>query len=72
MLRLAAASVVVYDRYYVGDAKIGGPLLYGIVGALGVVWLLSFGTFLLIIKREYVHTFVSLQTGTDYVISCNR
>jgi hypothetical protein len=65
-------SVVLYDVYYVGEAKIGGSLLYGIVGALGLVWFLSFGTFLLIIKREYRHTFVSLQTGSDYVISYFR
>jgi hypothetical protein len=27
---------------------------------------------LLIIKREYVHTFVSLQSGSDYIISYFR
>jgi hypothetical protein len=62
-------SVVLYDRYFVGDAKISGPLLYGTVGALGAVWLVAVCAFLLIIKREYVHTFVSLQSGSDYVIS---
>ncbi len=62
------ASVALYELYYVGDAKIGGPFLFGIVGALGFVWLLSFGAFLLIIRREYRHTFVSLQTGSDHVI----
>jgi hypothetical protein len=66
------ASVVLYNRYYVGGAKIAGPVLYGIVGALGAVWLVSFCAFLLIIKREYVHTFVSLQTGSDYTISYFR
>jgi hypothetical protein len=66
------ASVIVYDRYFVGDAKISGPFLYGTVGALVVVWLVAFGVFLLIIKREYVHTFVSLQSGSDYIISYFR
>ncbi len=36
------------------------------------MWLVSFCTFLLVIKREYVHTFVSLQTGSDYVMSYFR
>jgi hypothetical protein len=61
-----------YDRYFVGDAKISGPFLYGTVGALGAVWLVAFCAFLLIIKREYVHTFVSLQSGSDYIISYFR
>ncbi len=65
-------SVVLYDLYYVGDAKVGGPFLYGAVGALAAVWLLSFCTFLLTIKREYIHTFASLQTGSDYIISYFR
>jgi hypothetical protein len=65
-------SVVLYDRYFVGDAKISGPFIYGTVGALVAVWLLAFCAFLLIIKREYVHTFVSLQSGSDYIISYFR
>jgi hypothetical protein len=65
-------SVVLYDRYFVGDAKISGPFLYGTVGALGAVWLVAFCAFLLIIKREYVHTFVSLQSGSDYIVSSFR
>ncbi len=62
------ASVVLYDLYYSGDSKVGGRFLYGTVGGLGAVWLLAFGA----IKREYVHTFISLQTGSDYMISCFR
>jgi hypothetical protein len=65
-------SVILYDRYFVGDAKISGPFLYGIVGALVAVWLVAFCAFLLIIKRKYVHTFVSLQSGSDYIISYFR
>jgi hypothetical protein len=65
-------SVVLYDRYFVGDAKISGPFLYGTVGALAAVWLVAFCAFSLIIKREYVHTFVSLQSGSDHVISYFR
>jgi hypothetical protein len=66
------ASVILYDRYFVGDAKISGPFLYGTVGALVAVWLVAFCAFLLIIKREYVHTFVSLRLGSDYIISYFR
>jgi hypothetical protein len=51
---------------------IGGSFLYGIVGALGFVWLLSFGAFLRIVKPEYRRTFVSLQSGSDYIISYFR
>ena len=65
-------SVVLYDRYFVGDAKISGPFLYGTVGALVAVWLVAFCAFLLIIKREYVQTFVSLQSGSDYIIGYFR
>jgi hypothetical protein len=65
-------SVILYDRYFVGDAKISGPFLYGTVGVLAAVWLVAFCAFLLIIKREYVHSFVSLQSGSDYVISYFR
>jgi hypothetical protein len=65
-------SIVLYDRYFVGDAKISGPFLYGTVGTLVAVWLMAFCAFLLIIKREYVHTFVSLQSGSDYIISYFR
>ncbi len=65
-------SVILYDRYFVGDAKISGPFLYGTVGALVAVWLVAFSAFLLIIKRQYVHTFVSLQSGSDYIISYFR
>jgi hypothetical protein len=65
-------SVILYDRYFVGDAKISGPFLYGTVGALVAVWLVAFCAFLLIIKREYVHTFVSMQSGSDYIISYFR
>jgi hypothetical protein len=65
-------SVILYDRYFVGDAKISGPFLYGTVGALVAVWLVAFCAFLLIIKRGYIHTFVSLQSGSDYIISYFR
>jgi hypothetical protein len=65
-------SVILYDQYFVGDAKISGPFLYGTVGALGAVWLVAFCAFLLTIKRQYVHTFVSLQSGSDYIISYFR
>ncbi len=65
-------SVILYDRYFVGDAKISGSFLYGTVGALVAVWLVAFCAFLLIIKREYVRTFVSLQSGSDYIVGYFR
>jgi hypothetical protein len=39
-------------------------LYFGLTG----VWLLSFGIFLLSLKKGYVHTFFSTLTGKDYLL----
>jgi hypothetical protein len=44
-------------------SKIGDLPLFAMVGALSFVWLISVVGLSLTIKREYLHTFVSLQTG---------
>ena len=44
-------------------SKIGDLPLFATVGALAAVWLVAIVGLLLTIKREYLHTFVSLQTG---------
>jgi hypothetical protein len=44
-------------------SKIGDLPLFATVGALAVVWLIAIVGLSLTIKREYLHTFVSLQTG---------
>jgi hypothetical protein len=48
-------------------AKIGDQPLFATVGALSLMWLIALVGLSLTIKREYLHTFVSLQTG--YAVS---
>ena len=47
-------------------SKIGDLPLFATVGALAAVWLIAVVGLLLTIKREYLHTFVSLQTGYSF------
>jgi hypothetical protein len=44
-------------------SKIGDLPLFATVGALAAVWVVAIVGLSLTIKREYLHTFVSLQTG---------
>ncbi len=44
-------------------SKIGDVSLFATVGALAAVWLVTTVGLSITIKREYLHTFVSLQTG---------
>jgi hypothetical protein len=44
-------------------SKIGDLPLFATVGALAAVWLVAIVGLSLTIKREYLHTFVSLETG---------
>jgi hypothetical protein len=44
-------------------SKIGDLPLFATVGALAAVWLVAIVGLSLTIKREYLHTFMSLQTG---------
>ncbi len=47
-------------------AKIGDLPLFATVGSLAAVWLIATVGLSLTIKREYLNTFVSLQTGCAY------
>ncbi len=47
-------------------SKIGNLPLFATVGALAAVWLIALVGLSLTIKREYLHTFVSLQTGYSF------
>jgi hypothetical protein len=44
-------------------SKIGDPPLFAMVGTLAAMWLIAVVGLSLTIKPEYLHTFVSLQTG---------
>ncbi len=50
-------------------SKIGDLPLFATVGALSFVWLLAVVGLSLTIKRAYLHTFVSLQTGYAFTQS---
>jgi hypothetical protein len=50
-------------------SKIGDLPLFATVGALAAVWLVAIVGLSLTIKPEYLHTFVSLQTGYAYAQS---
>ena len=47
-------------------SKIGDLPLFATVGALAAVWLIAVVGLSLTIKREYRHTFLSMQTGYAY------
>jgi hypothetical protein len=47
-------------------SKIGDSPLFATVGALAAVWLITVVGLSLTIKREYLYTFVSLQTGYSF------
>ena len=49
--------------------KMGGTSLFASVGALAMLWTTALVCLLLTIKREYVGTFFSLQTGYAYTQS---
>ena len=44
-------------------SKIGDRLLFATVGAFAALWLIAVVGLSLTVKREYLHTFMSLQTG---------
>ncbi len=48
-------------------SKIGDLPLFTVVATLAVIWLVAVVGLSLTIKREYLHTFVSLQTSCGYV-----
>jgi hypothetical protein len=62
-------SCWVYVNYYEGPyRKFDREMLYVSVGVLSTVWFASYGTFLFLINRTYLKTFVSTETGNAYVI----
>jgi hypothetical protein len=57
-----------YVTYVEGPAKLPTDLVFTVLGALVGVWAASLTGFLLTIKREYIGTFLSLETGRAYVV----
>ena len=68
-LFLAQASCYVFAYLYVvSDAsnKLSPETVWGVIVALQVIFLFSFGRFLTIIKSEYLSTFLGTVRGCDY------
>jgi len=57
-----------YVAYFEGPGKLPSDLVFAVLGVLVGVWAVSFAGFLLTIKREYVGTFLSLETGCAYAV----
>jgi hypothetical protein len=60
----------VYSEFYDGPDKIERTALFSALGALAIAWALAFGLFLAVIKRGYLWTFVTLETGHAYLQRC--
>ncbi len=60
----ANGTAVDYARADFG--QIGNFTLVGAIGTLSAVWVIAFVGLLLTMKREYVRTFVSMQTGCAF------
>jgi hypothetical protein len=62
-----AASCIAYSRLYDGEDKIDDIPLFSSLAVLVGTWVLALGIFLLSINRSHLHTFISTQTGSQYV-----
>jgi len=60
-------STVAYSRLYAGDDKIDDAPLFTALAVLVGTWLIALGTFLLSINRTHLNTFVSTETGPDFL-----
>jgi hypothetical protein len=61
------ASTVAYSRLYAGDDKIDDAPLFTALAVLVGTWAVALGTFLLSINRTHLSTFVSTETGVQFL-----
>jgi hypothetical protein len=61
-----AAIVVYYDRTAAGDVVMQESSMRLIVGSLSAAWVVCFAVFLLLIKKEFLRTFFSFETGNEW------
>ncbi len=61
------ASTVAYSRLYAGDDKIDDAPLFTALAVLVGTWAVALGTFLLSINRTHLSTFVSTETGPEFL-----
>jgi hypothetical protein len=62
-----AASTIAYSRLYAGDDKIDDAPLLSALAVLVGTWAIALGTFLLSINRTHLSTFVSTETGPEFL-----
>jgi hypothetical protein len=61
------ASTVAYSRLNAGDDKIDDAPLFTALAVLVGTWAVALGTFLLSINRTHLSTFVSTETGAQFL-----
>jgi hypothetical protein len=61
------ASTVAYSRLNAGDDKIDDAPLFTALAVLVGTWAIALGTFLLSINRTHLNTFVSTETGAQFL-----
>jgi hypothetical protein len=61
------ASTIAYSRFYSGDDKIDDAPLFTAMAVLVGTWALALGTFLLSVNRTHLNTFVSTETGPQFL-----
>ena len=64
------ASTVAYSRLYAANDKIDDAPLFTAVAVLVGTWAVALGTFLLSINRTHLSTFVSSETGAQFLRRC--
>ncbi len=64
---MLVASTVAYSRMYAGDDKIDDVPLFTALAVLVGTWAVALGTFLLSINRTHLSTFVSTETGPQFL-----
>ena len=61
------ASTVAYSRFYSGDDKIDNTQLFTALAVLVGTWVIALGTLLLSINHTHLNTFVSTETGPQFL-----
>jgi hypothetical protein len=60
-------SCVAYSRFYDGPGKVEESTVLSCLGAILSVWAVALVAFMFSVKRSHWHTFVSLETGSQFV-----
>ncbi|GMH90820.1 hypothetical protein TrST_g3882 [Triparma strigata] len=63
-------SAHLYSNYYEGTTKLSDESLKNVLVTFSVVWLVSAVSFVSVVKRNYLHTFYSFETTSEYKRRC--